>query len=62
MAGALSSNEASAALHILADAALDRNNDLSLYADATARPESDDEQDSPSPIFDSFTLVDDQRP
>ena len=45
---------AAEALNILADTALQRQNELQYYANLDAPTESDDEADSSCPIFDSF--------
>lgn len=50
----VSTIEATDALRLLADAALDRQNDLSVFEDITNTAESDEDEGSPSPIYDSF--------
>ena len=45
---------ASDALCMLADAAIDREEDLANYPTAALRSESDEDSDSDAPIFDMF--------
>ena len=50
----LMSNDVSEALRLLIGAAMERRNVLSSYERASAPVESDDENDSSSPVFHSF--------
>lgn len=51
---ALTDNQTTSALQLLADAALDREHELQNYRSQPNRPDSDDENDSKSPLFDNF--------
>lgn len=49
----ISNNNASAALRVLTDTAIERENQLSVFENAPD-VESDDENDSSLPVFDAF--------
>lgn len=50
----VSTEQATAALQTLADAAATRQSELQQFPNSPQRPDSDEDNDSPSPIFEQF--------